>query len=106
MDKPLYEVLPPDWRPEVSVPHDIWEQIRTWTGDHLHRFDIRLSCGKVLKRMYIDKVGGIYGELRDDGINMSAVCFASDDIVAIRPRTGSIFDEVGLTRWKRRRENT
>ena len=106
MDKQAYEVLPPDWRPDVSVPDDIWKQVRTWDGDHTNQFDIRLSCGQVLKRMCIDNDGGIHGQSWDDGINMSAVYFGSDDIVAIRRRTGSILDEAGLTSWKRRKKST
>jgi len=103
MENDKSEILPADWRP-LSVPDEIWRRVRSWEGDILYPFDVRLRNGQVLVQMCINKDGGILGQSTHDGINMSAVYFAADDILAVRPRGGSILKELGLTPWIRRKD--
>ena len=99
------EISPSDYKPDVYVPDEIWRRVRPWEADVLRPFDIRLRHGQTLVQMYINSDGLICGQLTGDTtINVSAVYFEADEILAVRPRGGSILQKAGLTPWIRRKD--
>jgi len=88
-------------RRRVVVPSSIWSNVQPWRGEYLELYDVRLKDGSVQKNILVDSRGVVEGQRHDRGEyrGIHPVEFDSADILAIRPRTGSLVAELGWARW-------
>lgn len=83
----------------VAIPPAIWRGVKPWRGDFLRHFDVRLNDGRVIGDMGVRNDGVIEGRLEPGRIVLGDLGFTSDDIAAVRPRSGGLLAPLGLKRW-------